>query len=93
MRCLLLLPVVCLLTAAIAAEETPDPPGLQADDVTYDFDLRGEPRMLFETVARRFGLECVFDTDYAATRVVRFHVEQVDYRTALRASWFRSRPR
>jgi hypothetical protein len=85
MRCFLLLTVVCLLTAAIAAQEPSNALELQATDATYDFDLRGEPRMLFETVARRFGLECVFDQEYTSTKVVRFHVEQVDYRTALRA--------
>jgi hypothetical protein len=71
-----LLCVLVLVCSCIAAED-PAP--------TYNFDLRGDARMLFETVTRQFGLECVFDSDYPAGQAIRFQLHEVDYRTALRA--------
>jgi general secretion pathway protein D len=51
---------------------------------THDFDLRGSPQSLFETVAKAYGLECVFDSDYRPpSGSIRFTVTGVSYREAL----------
>lgn len=50
-----------------------------------DFDLRGDSKHLFEQVAKAFGLDCIFDTDYQPSREVRFRMQQADYREALHA--------
>src|ERR1700722_14789778 len=50
-----------------------------------DFDLKGEPKLLFEQVSRAFGLEVVFDGDYPASATKQvFRMDQADYREALR---------
>jgi general secretion pathway protein D len=49
-----------------------------------DYDLRGDSRNLFETLARQLGLECVFDGDYTPTAPIHFLLKQVDYKTAIR---------
>jgi hypothetical protein len=48
-----------------------------------DFDLRGDGRQLFEQVAKEFGLEAVFDSDYKPVPAFRFRMAEVDYRQAL----------
>jgi type II secretory pathway component GspD/PulD (secretin) len=51
-----------------------------------DFNLTGDPRQLFDQVARAFGLDTVFDGDYPeGRRKVRFRMEQANYREALHA--------
>jgi general secretion pathway protein D len=50
-----------------------------------DFDLRGDSKKLWEQVAKEFGLDVVFDGDYAPIQNVRFQVAGVDYRDALYA--------
>lgn len=50
-----------------------------------DFDLRGDSRELYSQVARAFGLDCIFDTDYQATPQFRFRMHDADYREALHA--------
>ena len=68
----------------LADARKPLPPSeLKAQFGTKDFDLRGNAQTLFETVAKAFGLDCVFDTDYQPGNRIRFEVKEVDYRAAL----------
>jgi general secretion pathway protein D len=68
----------------LAEARQPLPPTeLNAPPQTRDFDLRGDSRKLFEDVAHAFGLDCVFDGDYEATKAFRFQLQGVDYREAL----------
>jgi hypothetical protein len=50
-----------------------------------DVDFRGDSKALFESVAKAYGLDCIFDGDYQPTKPFRFHLEQADYRDALHA--------
>jgi len=68
----------------LADARKPLPPSeLSAESGTKDFDLRGNAQTLYETVARAFGLDCVFDSDFQPGNPVRFQVSGVDYRVAL----------
>jgi Flp pilus assembly secretin CpaC len=68
----------------LAAARQPLPPTeLKAQPGLQDFDLNGNAQQLFEAVARAFGLECIFDSDYQSGARMRFHLTGVDYRDAL----------
>ncbi|HEV3334602.1 MAG TPA: FG-GAP-like repeat-containing protein [Bryobacteraceae bacterium] len=69
----------------LEARKTKPPTELKADLAPRDFDVQGDSRMLFENVARAFGLDCVFDGDYQPARPFRFRVQGMDYRAALHA--------
>lgn len=70
----------------LAEARKPLPPSeLSALPGKRDFDLRGNATMLFESVARAFGLDCVFDREYFPGNSVRFQVKGVTYREALHA--------
>ncbi len=71
----------------LAEARKPQPPKtLKASPGYKDFNLKGTARSLFGAVAKAFGLEAVFDGDYPeAGPVLRFTLEQADYREALRA--------
>ena len=70
----------------LADARKPLPPSdLSADPGTKEFNLRGDARYLFETVARTFGLDCVFDGDYTAGNTIHYEIAGVDYRVALHA--------
>jgi len=59
-------------------------PVLKAKPGVQDFDLTGDARKLFDTVAQRFGLDTVFDGDYPQGGPQRrFRISGVDYRQAL----------
>lgn len=60
-------------------KELISPPG------TKSFDQRGDAKQLFEKVAKEFGLDLVFDTDYQAGAPFRLQLEDVDFRTAINA--------
>lgn len=67
-----------------AAARRPQPPvELKASAGRRDFDLRADSKALWEQVARAFALDTVFDGDYTAGPVLRFHVTDADYRDAL----------
>ena len=74
-----------LTAAEFARERQPlPPPSLNAKPGVQDFDLTGNPRILFDPVAQRFGLQTVYDGDYAAAgQQIRFRISGVDYREAL----------
>jgi hypothetical protein len=68
----------------LADARKPLPPSeLEARLGTQDFHLRGAARTLFETVAKAFGLDCVFDGDYQEGNPIRFDITAADYRVAL----------
>ena len=51
-----------------------------------EFDLNGDARMLWDTIAARFGLEAVYDGDYPrGGDRLRFRVDHADHRDALHA--------
>ena len=53
---------------------------------SQEFDLTGDARSLWDTVAGRFGLEAVYDGDYPrGGERVRFRLDRADYRDALHA--------
>jgi general secretion pathway protein D len=59
-------------------------PSLKAKPGKLDFDLSGDPRVLFDKVAQAFGLDTVYDGDFPRTGpAIRFHVSGADYRDAL----------
>jgi len=70
----------------LAEAHKPLPPSkLSAQPILKDFDLRANAKTLFETVAHAYGLDCIFDGDYRATEMLRFQMDQADYREALHA--------
>ncbi len=70
----------------LAEARKPLPPTkLNADSSRKDFSLRANAKTLFQTVARAYGLDCVFDGDYKAQPIIHFQMEQADYREALHA--------
>lgn len=70
-------------------EETrrPQPPfELKASSIRRDFDLRADPRSLFEQVAKTYGLDVIFEGDYPESGPsIRFRMTEADYREALYA--------
>jgi general secretion pathway protein D len=68
----------------LADARKPLPPKeLKAEPGSHDFDLNLDSKALFERLAKTFGLDCVFDSDFAAGRPIRFRMDQADYREAL----------
>jgi len=84
-RIFLTLAVICGSLGLFAQSEAPTAPEAQNRGALRDFDLRGDGKMLFESVAKAYGLGCVFDESFAAGSAFRFQMQQVDYRTALHA--------
>lgn len=67
------------------ARQPQSPPQVQAKPGKQDFNLRAEPKVLFENVAKAFGLEVVFDGEYPpAASPIKFQMNGADYREALR---------
>ena len=62
------------------------PVELSADPARKNLNLKGLPRVLFEQVARAFGLDVVFDGDYPEGGApIAFQMDDVNYREALHA--------
>jgi hypothetical protein len=76
-------PALIAATAQDLAEaRKPLPPTkLSAAPGLKDFSLRANAKTLFETVARAYGLDCVFDGGYQATQILRFQMDQADLRS------------
>lgn len=71
---------------ALALEPAALPPiELAASAERKSFDLRGDARSLFTQVARAYGLEAVFDSDYTPGAPVSFRLDDANYREALHA--------
>ena len=67
------------------ARKPQSPTELQANRDRKDFNLSGDSRTLFERVGQAFGLDCVFDSDYQASRAIQFRMDAANYREALHA--------
>jgi general secretion pathway protein D len=66
-----------------AANEPLPPTELAADHGIHDLDFSGDYKKLFQSTARAYGLDCIFDSDYQPGTAFRFHLTGVDYRDAL----------
>ncbi len=70
----------------LAAARQPLPPTqLEADPGLRDLDFNGDFKKLFQSVARSYGLECLYDSDYQPGTPFHFRMFGVDYRDALHA--------
>jgi Type II secretory pathway, component PulD len=80
-------PVERIPREEIEQARQPQPPReLKGAPELKSFDLRATARQLFEEVLRAYGLDAVFDGDYpAAGPLIRFRMENVNYREALHA--------
>jgi general secretion pathway protein D len=76
---------IATATDRVDARKLLPPAELSSEPGVRDFDLRGDPKKLFEEVAHAFGLDCVFDGDYQPVAPIRFRAEGLDYRQALHA--------
>lgn len=61
------------------------PPALRGREELRSFRLRENARRLFETVARAYGIEVIFDADYPEGAPIRFQFDDAGWREALRA--------
>lgn len=61
------------------------PPVLRGTEERRSFRLRESARRLFEAVARAYGIEVIFDSDYPEGPPIRFQMEDSGWREALRA--------
>ena len=70
----------------VAEARKPQPPAeLVASLERKPFNLRGDSKVLYEKVAREFGLEVIFDGDYQPSPPIVFRLDSADYRDALYA--------
>jgi general secretion pathway protein D len=68
----------------LAEANRPLPPTeLAATAGRKNFDLLGNRQELFEKMAKEWGLDCVFDSDFDKKTPIRFQMDDVDYRDAL----------
>lgn len=78
-------------SSAISEEELADlrrlrpPPELKASPGIKTLDLTGNAKVVFQQAAGAFELGVAFDPDYEAGPTLRLHLDDVDYRQALRA--------
>jgi general secretion pathway protein D len=61
------------------------PEKLDVDPGATDIDLTGDSKQLWTDLAKKFGLDCVFDADYQTIGPLKFQLKDVDYRVALRS--------
>jgi Flp pilus assembly secretin CpaC len=57
---------------------------LVASEERKSLSIKGDAKSLFTQVARAYGLEAVFDTDYAAGSSTVFAIDDADYKEAIR---------
>lgn len=60
------------------------PDRVAVDPDTTDIDLHGDSKELWTGMAKKFGLDCVFDADYQPLPPMNFKLKDVDYRVAMR---------
>ncbi len=64
----------------------PLPPArLEPRQAVLDFDINGDAKAVFEQVLKAYGIDQVFDADYAPGTPFRFRLKQVDFTTAIRS--------
>lgn len=72
--------------ADLAEARKPQPPReLKGAPGLKSFNLKDNAKNLFQKVATAYGLDVVFDGEYQGEKILAFHVEDMDYRTALHA--------
>lgn len=72
----------------IAEAREPLPPtelAPDSKDALHDFDISGDSKKIFTDVAKTFGLDCIFDSDYQPVSNIRFELHDVNYRDTLHA--------
>ncbi len=70
----------------LADARRPLPPTeLAATAGRKSLDLLGDRQELFEKMAKEWGLDCVFDSDFDKKSPIRFRLDDADYRDALHA--------
>ncbi|HEX3879620.1 MAG TPA: type II and III secretion system protein [Bryobacteraceae bacterium] len=65
------------------AARVTSPPELAPDDGTGDIDLHGDSKQVWGDLAKIFGLECTFDTDYEPMPTLRFRLRSVNFDVAM----------
>ena len=68
----------------LEAREALPPTALAASPERKSFDLKGDARMIFETVAGAYGLQVIFDREYQSPAPFTFRMTDAGYREALR---------
>ena len=63
--------------------EPQPPPALHGPPASFDLDLHGDSKHVFQQVAQMYGFEAIFDSDYDAGPLVHIRLDHVDYRGAL----------
>lgn len=67
------------------AQRAAPPPRLVGSSVRKNFDLKGDARTVFESVASAYGLVAIFEDGYQSPPPLVFRVNDVDYEEALHA--------
>jgi general secretion pathway protein D len=67
------------------AEQPAVPVRLRPGSARRSFDLRGDARSLFEQVALAYGIRVAFDPDFLPGASIRFRMDEVTFREAIRA--------
>lgn len=70
----------------IEARKALPPPILHGAAGRKSFHLRADSKQLFERLAKDYGLEVVFDSDFQPGAPVEFRLEEADWKEALRAA-------
>jgi len=65
--------------------ELQPPVKLDATDARHDFHLRGGEKSVFDTVARAYGVNLVFDPQFQPQPHVQFDVDDVNFKMAMTA--------
>lgn len=61
------------------------PPRLAPGKGTRSFEIKGDSKMLFESVMKSFGIETIFDSDYQPIAGIRFRIPDTSFDEALTA--------
>jgi len=61
------------------------PPRLAGSNLRKNFDLRGDPRTVFEKVAEAYGISIVFEADYQSPPPFTFRLNDAGFEDAFRA--------
>src|SRR5580700_10109041 len=69
--------------AAASAQDLAGEVHLEYTPGKKNFDLRGDTQSAYNEIARQFGVEVAFDVDLRS-RTVRFHIDDLDFPTAMR---------
>ncbi len=68
------------------ARKTLPPPILHGEEGRKSFRIRGDAKKIFEEVAKTYGLDVIFDSDYQPGPAVTIEMTDADWREAIRAA-------